>query len=138
MAAAFADQADEDADAFAQVMTAFKLPKDSIESQEARKKAIAAAFRQAALVPLGVAQSACKLFPAIEAVVSKGNSNAVTDAAVAALMARSAILAALYNVKINLSSIKDEAFVAEVAAEVKRLEAETKAAEENILRKVNL
>ena len=56
--------------------------------------------------------------PYAEVMVTKGNKTAVTDALVATMMARTAVLGALFNVKINLESIKDEAFVAETTKEV--------------------
>ena len=65
-------------------------------------------------------------------VVIKGNQNAVTDGMVAAMMARTAVLSALYNVKINLASIKDNAFVNEVSKQVRELETETESKEKEI------
>jgi len=71
-------------------------------------------------------------------VVEKGNKNAVTDGAVATMLARTAVLSALYNVKINLSSIRDKEFVEKVAKEVDELEKNVKLKEEEILSKVVL
>ncbi|MGC8483486.1 MAG: cyclodeaminase/cyclohydrolase family protein, partial [Thermodesulfobium sp.] len=71
-------------------------------------------------------------------VVEKGNKNAITDAAVATMLARTAVLAALYNVKINLSTIKDTQFVDNVAQEVSKLERDVKLKEEEILSKITL
>ncbi len=71
-------------------------------------------------------------------VVEKGNTNAVTDGAVSAMMARTAVLSALMNVKINLGSIKDETFVSEMTAEVKELEAAAIKFETEILGLVQL
>ena len=71
-------------------------------------------------------------------VVDKGNKNAVTDGAVAAMMARTAVLSALYNVKINLGSIKDEEFVQKTAKEVEELETKVVELEKDILSKVKL
>jgi formiminotetrahydrofolate cyclodeaminase len=79
-------------------------------------------MKYAATVPLEVAKKTSELFDSIEVLVVKGNQNAQTDALVAGMMARTAILSALYNVKINLGSIKDESFVERVSAEVKELE----------------
>ncbi|KAB3533509.1 cyclodeaminase/cyclohydrolase family protein [Alkaliphilus serpentinus] len=129
---------DKDADSFNEVMAAFKLPKETEEEIEKRKEAIQEATKKAALVPLEVAQTAFDMMGIIETVVVKGNQNAVTDGAVAAMMARTAVLSALFNTKINLTSIKDEAFVSETTAKVKELEDKATEVEGRILSKVVL
>ena len=134
----FVEYIDKDSDAFNEVMNAFKLPKDTDERMEHRKKAIQEATKLAALVPLDVAREAYKIMDIAKFVVEKGNKNAVTDGAVATMLARTAVLSALYNVKINLSSIKDKEFVAKVAEEVDELESKVKLKEEEILAKVVL
>jgi len=127
-----------DADSFNEVMAAFKLPKETDEEKAVRTNAVQEATKKAAQVPLEVAKEAYGMMEIIEAVVVKGSANAVTDGAVAAMMARTAVLSALYNVKINLSSIKDEAFVADLAQQVKQLEEDVVAKEQAILGKVVL
>jgi formiminotetrahydrofolate cyclodeaminase len=87
-------------------------------------------------VPLGVARDAVKIMDMAGRVIEKGYKNAVTDGAVGAMTARTAALAALYNVKINLSSIQDKTFVEEVTREVKSLESEVQQKEEEILSQV--
>ncbi|MBF8982917.1 cyclodeaminase/cyclohydrolase family protein [Lutibacter sp. B2] len=134
----FVDDIDRDSDAFNEVMAAFKLPKETDEEKEKRKEAIQEGTKKASLVPLDVAKDAFKIMEIIEKVVVKGNQNAVTDGAVAAMMARTAVLSALYNVKINLGSIKDEAFVAKLTKEVQELESKVGEVEKNILSKVVL
>lgn len=129
---------DKDADSYDQVMQAFKLPKETEKEIDERKNAIQEATKKAALVPLEVAKKAFGLMEAIEMVVVKGNQNAVTDGAVAAMMARTAVLSALYNVKINLGSIKDVAFVEETSKKVAELESMVEITEKNILAKVVL
>jgi len=115
---------DRDAEAYNEVFLAFKLPKSTDEEKEKRQKAIQDGLKHAALVPLGVAEDAFNILRHARTVITKGNKNAVTDGAVAAMMARTAVLSALYNVKINLGSIKDEAFVDEMREKVKQLEEE--------------
>lgn len=129
---------DRDAASFNEVMAAFKLAKETEEEIEKRKSAIEEATKKAALVPLEVAEDAFNMMGIIETVVEKGNSNAVTDGAVAAMMARTAVLSALYNTKINLLSLKDEAFVNETTAKVKELETKVVEVEGRILSKVVL
>lgn len=129
---------DRDSDAFNQVMAAFKLPKGTEEEVEARKAAIQEATKNAALVPLEVATDVFHMMKQIAVVVEKGNKNAVTDGAVAAMMARTAVLSALYNVKINLGSIKDETFVKEATEKVQQMEYQVQEIEKEILSKVVL
>ena len=113
---------DRDADAYGAVMNAYRMPKGTDEEKTTRVKAIQAALEEAARVPLSVAEAGVDLLAIAEIVVTDGNPNAVTDGAVAALMARSSVLAALFNVRINLSSIKDESLVSEMRAKAEELE----------------
>lgn len=129
---------DNDADAYNEVMTAFKLPRDTEEEKYLRKKTIQEQLKQAALIPLSVAKDAAKLLELAAKVVEKGNKNAVTDGAVAAMMARTAVLSALYNVKINLNSIKDGDFVGRVSKQVQHIEADVIVRENEILSLVDL
>lgn len=123
MKEAFASFIDQDANSFDDVMKAFKLPKESDEEKALRATAIEESYKLAASVPLAVAKSCAEMFPYIEAVVVKGNQNAVTDGMVSCMMARTAILSALLNVKINLTGIQDTAYVEKVSKEIKELEA---------------
>ena len=134
----FVDFIDKDATSFDDVMKAFKLPKETDEEKKVRTAAIQNGMKLAANVPLETAQAAMEILGMIEAVVVKGNSNAVTDGAVAAMMTRTAVLSALYNVKINLGSIKDAEYVEKTAAEVARIEKEIVEIEARILSQVKL
>ena len=118
----FVDLIDKDANSFDSVMKAFKLPKETDDEKAYRTNQIQEGMKYAASVPLEVAEKTAVLFDDLAFLVKSGNSNAQTDALVAAMMARTAILSALYNVKINLGSIKDEAYVAEMKAKVAVLE----------------
>ena len=113
---------DRDSDAYGAVMNAYRMAKGTEEEKSARSKAIQAALEEAARVPLSVAEAGVELLTIAEFVVTEGNPNAVTDGAVAALMARSSVLAALLNVRINLSSIKDESLVSIMRAKADELE----------------
>ncbi len=118
----FVDLIDKDANSFDSVMKAFKLPKDTDEEKSHRNTLIQDGMKYAASVPLEVAEKSADLFDDLAILVKSGNKNAQTDALVAAMMARTAILSALYNVKINLGSIKDEAYVAQMKEKVAKLE----------------
>ena len=101
---------DRDADAYTQVLAAFKRPKATDAEKAERTRAVQQAFKQAALVPLGVARDAVAIMDLGRTVISKGNPNAASDGAAGVLAARMAARAAVYNVRINLGSIQDEAF----------------------------
>ncbi len=132
----FLKDIDKDADVFNRVMDAFKLPKNTQEEIVQRKGVIQEELKKAALVPLEVAEDAVKLMEFTSKVVEKGNKNAISDGAVAAMMARSATLGALFNVKINLQSIKDETFVNKILKRVNELELKAAEEEQKILSNV--
>lgn len=108
---------DKDTIAFNRIMEAFALPKGSEDEKAARSTAIQAATKYAIEVPFNVMQLAFQSMEVIKAMAETGNPNSVTDAGVAALMARSAVLGAYLNVKINASGYKDKIFVDKVIAE---------------------
>lgn len=118
----FLSDVDRDSDAYNQVFGCFKMPKTTDEEKAARSAAIQEATRFAALVPMQVARNAYELMDMIADVARQGNRNAVTDACVAMMSARSAVLGALMNVRINLGSLKDKAFVAQLQSEADELE----------------
>lgn len=108
------DEMQRDTAAFDAVMAAMALPKSTDEEKAKRREAIQSAMKGAAEVPLGVAERAASILPLAKDAVQLGNRNAVTDGLVGAMMARTAVLGALFNVKVNLASISDEAYVAEM------------------------
>jgi len=129
---------DRDAKAFDGVMACFKMPKETDEDKKNRKEAMQKAFKEASEVPFEVAKKCIKIMDEAEYVVVNGNKNAVTDGAVSAMMARTACLSALYNVRINLSSIKDEEYKNNLEKEVEILESLAKERETAILSLVKL
>ena len=133
LSAQLLNDVDRDAEAYDRVFAAFKLPKETDEEKAVRTEAIQRETKYAAQVPMEVARTAHAMLPLIDTVARKGNSNAVTDACVAMMCARTAVLGALLNVRINLTSITDEAFVKEMSAEAERLERETLATEQQVL-----
>jgi len=129
---------DHDSDSYAQVLKAFQMPKGTEVEKTGRTRAVQDAFKQAALVPLGVARAAVSLMDLGRTVISKGNPNAASDGAAGVLAARMAARAAVYNVRINLGSIKDEAFTTELRREADRLEAEAEVKEKEALSLVKI
>jgi len=105
---AFLSEMDRDADSYARVISCYQLPKTTDEEKAKRSNAIQEAILEAAKIPLEVAEQAAELFPYARTVIQKGNQNAASDGAVGALMARACVRSALYNVKINAVSLKDE------------------------------
>lgn len=96
-----------DAQSYAAVSNAYKLPRDTPEQQEKRSAAITAALIGASEVPLETARAAAEVAALAELAASKGNTNAVSDAGVAALLAEAACRGAAYNVRINVASLSD-------------------------------
>ena len=112
----------KDSTSFGLYMEALAMPKATEEEKIVRREAMQRGLRAATEAPLDIAEAAAGIFPIAEAVVLRGNTGAVTDGLVSAMLARTAVLSALLNVKINLGSIKEEAFAAATAARVKELE----------------
>ncbi len=83
-------------------------------------------------IVIAAAEAAVKIIPLAKVAVEKGNSNAVTDALVGCMMARTAVLGTALNCRINLASIKDEAFTAELAKKVDGLIAQAIAGEKEV------
>ncbi|WP_099464363.1 cyclodeaminase/cyclohydrolase family protein [Parabacteroides provencensis] len=115
---------DEDSEAYDRVFAAFKLPKETEAEVAERNRVIQDATKEAALVPMKVAEEVGSVMETIIYVAHKGNRNAVTDACVAMMTARTCVLGAILNVRINLSSIQDEAFVKRMTQKADHLEAE--------------
>ena len=110
----FVELMNEDTEAFNAYMGAMKLPKETDEEKAARRKAMEEASKGATMVPLETLELCVSLAEAARKAMQHGNQNAVSDAGVAALYAQAAGKAAGLNVRINLPSIKDEKFAAEV------------------------
>jgi len=123
---------DRDSNAFNDVMAAFNSPSTTEQQRKNRKQAIQESLKNASLVPLDVAKDALKIIQLAEKVVEYGNKNAVTDGAVAVMMARTAVFSALLNVKINLGSIEDKTFVNRVKQQVEQLERQVKLGEKEM------
>jgi glutamate formiminotransferase / formiminotetrahydrofolate cyclodeaminase len=128
---------DADTDAFKQIMNAMGLPKGTDEEKSARAKAIQDATKLAIEVPYRVMQSSYKSMEVIKAMAELGNPNSVTDAGVGALCARSAVIGAFMNVRINASGFDDKSFVNDLISKGKEIENNTIRLEAEILKIVN-
>lgn len=129
------DDIKRDSESFNKYMEALKLPKETDEEKAFRTNMMQEGLKEAAIVPFEVASLAYEIMPLADEAVISGNKNAVTDGLVSAMMARTAVLSALLNTRINLGSIKDEAFVKEYSEKVEKLEKQTIEFEKNILDK---
>lgn len=114
---------DRDSLAYKAVVDAFKMPKGTPEEKAARKVAIQVAMRGAAEVPMDVARRCARALDLASMVVEMGNPNTLSDAGCGARFLDAGLHGALYNVRINLGSIKDEEYVAKASVEVDRLSA---------------
>ncbi len=107
-----------DAEAFNQVMAAYRMPKGTDEEKTARRAAIQAGTKTATLVPLATARACAEVISLAQTAVERGNPNVVSDGGAAVLCAQAGLKGAALNVLINLGMIKDEAFVAKHQAEL--------------------
>lgn len=128
---------DLDTTAFNKIMESFGLPKSTDEEKAARDQAIQDATKYAIEIPFKVMQTALSSIEVIKAMVEIGNPNSVTDAGVAALCARAAVLGAFMNVKINASGYKDKDYVLDIIYRGNEIERQAIALEAEIIELVN-
>ncbi len=107
---------DADTDAYGAVMAAYRLPKETAAEKAARDAQIQVALRRAAEVPLSVAEMCLETLSLASRAAALGNRNAISDAAVGALMAHAGLQGAVRNVRVNLQSIEDAAFCTAIEA----------------------
>ena len=115
---------DGDTDAFDEVMKAYKLPKGTDAEKTLRVERIQEATKQATLLPLKVAEACIEVLKLSIRVLTIGNPNTACDAAVSGVVAYAGFQGAIFNVKINLSSIKDETFIQNVREKIIGLQEE--------------
>jgi glutamate formiminotransferase/formiminotetrahydrofolate cyclodeaminase len=128
---------DEDTEAFNRIMAVFAMPKATDEEKAARSAALQSATLYATQVPLKTMKAALRVFEIVKAMADIGNPNSVSDAGVGALAARSAVLGAQLNVKINAAGLKDRATAEALTAEAEQIAAEAIALEAEVLKIVN-
>lgn len=128
---------DADTAAFNKIMEAFALPKSTPEEKSTRSLAIQAATKYAIEIPFKVMQATYAGMEIIKAMAETGNPNSVSDAGVGALCARSAVMGAFMNVRINAAGYNDKDYVNDIIAKGKNIEAAVIAEEAAILQIVN-
>ena len=124
---------DEDTAAFNKIMDVFGMPKGTDEEKAARAEAMEVATLYATQVPLRTMKAAYKAFDVVRAMAEEGNPNSVSDAGVGALAARSAVMGACLNVKINAAGLKDRAVAEALVKEAEEIQALAQKAEAEIL-----
>ena len=110
-----------DTQVYGQVMATYRMPRKTPEQKAERDRAMQAALKDAAKVPLIIAERCAEIVELALPAAQMGNQWAVSDAGVGALLAEACIHAALLNVYINLASIKDEAFVQEMRQRIEAI-----------------
>ncbi len=128
---------DADTKAFNKIMEAFALSKSTDEEKLSRTNAIQDATKFAIEIPFQVMTASYNSMEVIKAMAEIGNPNSVSDAGVGALCARSAVMGAFMNVRINASGYADKMYVAETLKRGKEIENKTIALEEEILKIVD-
>ena len=128
---------DEDTNAFNGIMAAFGLPKSSDEEKVIRKQSIQDATKNAIEVPFKVMELSYEVLSICRAMVETGNPNSVTDAGVGALAARSAVIGAFLNVKINTGDLEDKDYVQKIISDGEALQNNAIKEEQEILKLVN-
>lgn len=125
-----------DANAFENVMRAYKLPKETTEQTQKRKQDLEKALREATRVPYRVAEICAQLLGFSKVLAEQGNKNAVSDAGVAACLAEAALQGALLNVTINLRLMEDQSFKEEYSKKSALLSHEAKVRRDSTMAKV--
>jgi glutamate formiminotransferase/formiminotetrahydrofolate cyclodeaminase len=108
------------------------MPKGNEEEKAARAAALQAATLYATQVPLRTMEVSYKVFDVVEAMAKEGNPNSVSDAGVGALAARSAVLGAFLNVKINAAGLKDRAAAEALIAQASEIASKAQEREKEI------
>ena len=129
---------DEDTLAFNKIMLAFSLPKGSDEEKKIRTASIQDATKYAILTPFKVMQLAYQSMELMKEMAEKGNPNSVTDAAVGALCARTAVIGAFMNVRINASGLSDKEFIQQIMNDGEQIQDKAIKLEQEIIAITNL
>ena len=123
----------DDTVAYNGVIAAYKMPKETAEAQAARRQTIQDGLIIAADVPLEICRVAVEVCRLAKIAAVIGNPQAVTDAGIGAILGEVAVVGAALNVKINLGSIKDAAYVEAAASAIDSLQAEAAALRAEVL-----
>lgn len=124
---------DEDTHSFNQIINAFRLPKSTAEEKKIRQKAVEDATKYATEIPFQVMKTAFNSIEVMQAMIDKGLPNSLSDAGVGILCARTAVIGAYLNVRINAKDIKDQIFTDRILADAKAIYQKTIQAEKEAM-----
>ena len=110
-----------DTQVYGKVMAAYRQPRKTPEQKRARSIAMQGALKEATEVPLSIAERCAQVVELSLPAAEMGNQWAVSDAGVGVLLADASMRAALLNVYINLSSIKDKDYVQQTLTHVETI-----------------
>ncbi|MBJ2173185.1 glutamate formimidoyltransferase [Aureibaculum sp. A20] len=128
---------DEDTNAFGKIIDGFRMPKSTTEEKELRRQAIEDATKYATEIPFQVMETAFKSMEVMQTMVKEGLPSSLSDAAVGVLCARTAVIGAYFNVKINAKDLKDRNFAKEIIAKADKIYNETLRVEKEVIEFVN-
>ena len=124
---------DEDTNSFNKIIEGFRMPKATAEEKETRQRAIQDATKYATEIPLEVMKTAYNSMEVMEAMLKEGLESSLSDTGVGVLCARSAVLGAYFNVRINAKDIKDRKFADFILNEAKTIYQKTLAKEQEVI-----
>ena len=124
---------DEDTLAFNRIMAAVSLPKDSDEQKETRLMALQSATKYAIEVPFKIMETSFACLESIKCMAEVGNPNSISDAGVAALCIRTAVMGAYLNVRINCKDLNDDNYVSDITQKGKLIVEQTNLIEKEIM-----
>ena len=125
---------DEDTNSFNKIIDGFRMPKGTTEEKELRKQAIEDATKYATEIPLQVMETAHDSIEVMEAMLKDGIKNSLSDAAVGVLCARTAVIGAYFNVRINAKDIKDRVFAEDIVAKAEKIYQSTLQKESKVIK----
>ena len=124
---------DEDTNAFNKIIDGFRMPKSTSEEIDARKEAIENATKYATEIPFQVMETAFNSMEVMQAMLKDGLQSSLSDAGVGVLCARTAVIGAYFNVRINAKDIKDRVFAEDILNKAKSIYKKTIAIEKEVM-----
>ena len=124
---------DEDTNAFNKIIDGFRMPKSTPEEVKTRQETIENATKYATEIPFKVMETAYNSMEVMMAMAKEGIQNSLSDAGVGALCARTAVIGAYFNVRINAKDIKDRSFAKEILFKAKGIYDQTNKLEKEMI-----
>ncbi len=124
---------DEDTNAFNKIIDGFRMPKSNAEEIELRKQAIEDATKYATEIPFQVMEAAYNSMEVMQAMIKDGLQSSLSDGGVGILCARTAVVGAYFNVRINAKDIKDRVFAEDILNKAKEVYTKTLAVEKEVM-----